>query len=87
MLKNIKLKLYTKCINYLLQRQCENHSIITIDQAGGKREVWGCTKELMINKTMLEEVRINRRSLITRWVDYQKAFDKVPHKWLIKFLA
>ena len=41
----------------------------------------------MINKTILEEVRINRRSLITMWLGYQKPFDNVPHKWLIKFLA
>ena len=85
-LQNTMLKLYTKCINYLLQRHCEKNSIITVEYAGGKKEVWGCTKQLMINKTILEEVKVNRRSLIFMWLDYQKAFDSVPHEWLIKSL-
>ena len=38
----------------------------------------------MINKTNLEEVNLNYRFLITMWLDYQKAFDSVPHEWLIK---
>ena len=40
----------------------------------------------MINKTIFEEVTENRCSLITMPLDYQKAFDSVPHKWLIKAL-
>ena len=40
----------------------------------------------MINKTILEELTENRRSLIKMWLDYQKAFDSVPHEWLIKAL-
>ena len=40
----------------------------------------------MVNKTILEEVTENRRSLITTGLDYQKAFDSVPHKWLLKAL-
>ena len=35
-LQNNMLKLYTKCINYLLKQHCEKHSIITIEQIGGK---------------------------------------------------
>ena len=40
----------------------------------------------MTNKTILEEVKINHGSLITVWLDYQKAFDSVPHEWLMKSL-
>ena len=40
----------------------------------------------MINNTIFGEVKVNRCSLITMWLEYQKAFDSVPHKWLIKSL-
>ena len=40
----------------------------------------------MTNKTILEEVKINHCSLITVWLDYQKAFDCVPHEWQMKSL-
>ena len=35
---------------------------------------------------MLEEVTKNHHSLVTIWLDYQKAFDSVPRKWPIKAL-
>ena len=50
------LKLYTGCINQFLQDHCKRSNIITAEQAGGKKEVWGCLEQLMINKTILEEV-------------------------------
>ena len=79
-LHNIMLKLYTGCINQFLQDHCKHSNIITAEQ----KEVWGCLEQLMINKTILEEVTKNRCSLITMWLDYQKPFDNVLHKWLIK---
>ena len=47
-IQNTMLKLYTKCINYPLQRHCENNSTITIEQAGGKKrslELYGTTDD------------------------------------------
>ena len=85
-LQNITLKLYAGCMNRLLQDHCQSSNIITTEQAAGKKNVWGCLEQLLINKTILEEVTENHRFLITMWLDYQKAFDSVPHKWLIKAL-
>ena len=48
--------------------------------------MWGCFEQLFVNKIIFEEVNENRHSLITMWLDYQRAFDSVSHKWLIKDL-
>ena len=85
-LQNIMLKLYTSCINKFIQHHCVTNNIVTTEQAGGKKDVWGCLEQLLINKTVIDEVKSKRRSLITMWLDYQKAFDSIPHKWLIKAL-
>ena len=74
------LKLYTGSINQFLRDHCKRSNIITVEQAGGKKEVWVCLEQLIINKNILEEVTENRRSLITMPLDYQKAFDSVPHQ-------
>ena len=84
--QNLMFKLYTGCINTFLQHHCEINNIITSEQGGGKRNVWGCVEQLLINKTVLNEVRSNRRNLITIWLDYQKAFDFVLHSWMIECL-
>ena len=34
----------------------------------------------------MEEVKSKRRNLVCVWLDYRKAFDSVPHDWLIKAL-
>ena len=82
--QNLMFKLYTSCINTFVQQHCEMNNIVTTEQAGGKRGVWGCLEQLLINKTFLNEVKQNRRNLVTVWLDYQKAFDSVPHEWLIE---
>ena len=53
---NIVYKQYTSCLNIFLQNHCEVNEIITSEQAGGKRSVWGCTKQLLTNKSILSEV-------------------------------
>ena len=73
------LELYISCMNQLLQHQHDINNIVTAEQAGGIN-----SEQLVINKTILEEVTKNHPSLVTMWFDYQKAFDSVLYKWLIK---
>ena len=84
--QNIMYKIYTGCINVHLQDHCENNSAITDQQGAGKKGIWGCAEQLLINKMILNEVKHNRRNLCTVWLDCQKAFDSVPHSWMIKAL-
>ena len=67
---NIVNKLYTSCLNISLQNRCEVNEIITSEQAGGKRGVWGCTEQLPIDKSILSEIR-KKRNLPTVWLDYR----------------
>ena len=34
----------------------------------------------------MSEAGNKKRNLITIWLEYKKAFDSVPHEWLIKSL-
>jgi hypothetical protein len=40
--------------------------------------------ELIISKAILEECKCREKNLCIVWIDYQKAFNKVPHSWTIK---
>ena len=57
-----------------------------MNQAGGKKDTWGYIGQLLINKTIREEVKNNRRNPMSLWLDYRKAFDSVPHTWIIECL-
>ena len=65
---------------------CTRNAIVTEEQAVGKRGCWGCVDKLPINKMIYKEVKECRKNLITVWLDYKKAFDSIPHAWIIKSL-
>ena len=65
---------------------CERNNIITEEQAAGKRGSWGCTDQLFINKMIYKEAVSNRRNLVTVWLDYRKAFGRLPHGWILESL-
>ena len=79
-------KIYTSCLNIFLQEHCIRNNTITPEQAVGKPQVWGCIEQLLLNKSILNEVKQKKRNLITIWLDYQKAFDSIPHDWMIQSL-
>ena len=63
-----------------------HNNIITNEQTGGKKGTWGTTEQLLINKSILKEAKNSRRNLVTVWLDYRKAFDSIPHSWLLQTL-
>ena len=77
-------KVYTTIIADFIIEHCGRHSIITEEQAAGKRGSWGCTDQLLINEMIHAEVVSNRRNLVTVWLDYRKAFDSLPHSWILE---
>ena len=83
---NVMYKLFSSCLNTFITDHVYRNNIITQDQAAGKRGIWGTLEQLLINKNIMKEVRKMRRNLITVWLDYRKAFDSIPHSWLIKSL-
>ena len=63
-LLNIMYKIYTSCLNTFLNDHLMNNNIITPEQAGGKKGVWGTTEQLLINKTIVNDAKQKRRNLI-----------------------
>ena len=76
-LLNMMYKIYTASINMLLTDHVLHNNIITNEQAGGKKGTWGTTEQLLINKSILKEVKNSRKNLVTVWLDYRKAFDSI----------
>jgi len=63
-----------------------NNNLLPKEQKGCSRGTKGCKDQLLISKAILRECKSRKKSLSMAWIDYQKAFDRVPHSWIIKSL-
>jgi len=55
---------------------------MTKEQKGCCRGSKGCKDQLLISKTVLHECKSRKKTVCM----HQKAFDSVPHSWIIKSL-
>ena len=60
------------------------HDYLPQEQRRGHR---GCLDALMIDSMVAREAMVRRRNLSVAWIDYQKAYDRVPHAWLREVLS
>ena len=67
-----------------LYEHLENSSIIPAEQKGCKRNSRGTKDQLLIDKMVLKNCKKRLTNLCISWIDYKKAYDMIPHSWLIK---
>ena len=79
-------KILISVITDRLYSHLEEEAIMTPEQRGGKKDCYGCKDQLMINNAILENCKKRKKNLSTAWIDYKKAFDSVPHSWILKCL-
>lgn len=79
-------KIFTAALCEKLYAYLETNNILTEEQKGCKKKFMGCKEQITIDNVILEQIRKKNRNLYMAYIDYQKAFDSVPHSWLIKTL-
>ena len=62
----------------------EEQSLLHAEQKGCIPGSKGCKDQLKISKAIYEDCRRRNQNLSIAWIDYQKAFDSVPHSWVEK---
>ena len=80
------LKTYTGTLAKLIKEHLIENNIIFPEQAGAKKGSWGCMDQLLIKRVVADEVRKGRKNLSMIWLDYKKAYDSVPHSWILEAL-
>lgn len=79
-----------KNLSWIIARRIRKHmelnNLLASEQKGCRRNCYGCKDHLLVNKMILENCKTTKRNLSVAWIDYQKAFDSVPHSWILKSL-
>ncbi|XP_031338165.1 uncharacterized protein LOC116167068 [Photinus pyralis] len=83
---NTIYKLLTGCITQIVTKHCENQQIIAEEQKGSRIGTLGCKEQLTIDPIIMNQAHKKKRNLFTCFIDYIKAYDKIPHSWIIHSL-
>ena len=79
-------KLMTGIISDVLYESIVESDYLPLEREGCKKKSRGTTDQLLIDKAILRDSKKKHRNLAMAWVDYRKAYDMVPHSWIIESL-
>ena len=83
---NLLWKLLTGVISDKTYMHLENNNLFPNEQKGGKRKCQGTKDQLAIDRAMLKNCKRRSTNLSMAWIDFKKAYDMVPHSWIIATL-
>jgi len=76
-------KIYTACIDEKIYKHVDANKLLAEEQKGCIKNSQGCKEQLIIDSVVLEQAHKDNRNLYIAYIDCRKAFDSVPHSWLI----
>lgn len=79
-------KILTSVLALKINAHLKRHKIMAWEQNGCRRRGRGTKELLMIDNMVTKQARKRKKNISMAWIDYQKAFDSVPHTWLLEIL-
>ena len=79
-------KLLTGMISDEMYSFLEESNLLPEEQKGCRKGSRGTNDLLFIDKMVLREVKSRKKNLAMAWIDYRKAYDMVPHSWIVECL-
>lgn len=68
--------------NFLIQ-----NDLLPVEQKGCRKGSRGTKDHLIIDKMILKDCKEHRKNLSMAWIDFKKAYDMVPHSWIVETLG
>ena len=80
-------KLLTSIISNAIYDHLSDKGLIPWEQKGCKRKSRGMKGQVLIDKMIMKHAKRKQRNLRMTWIDYKKAYDSVPHSWILRSLG
>ena len=82
----IMYKIVSSIITSRMTHHITANNLIPAEQKGNASNTFGTIDQLIINKMIMENAKAKKRNISTAWIDYRKAYDSVPHDWIVEAL-
>ena len=83
----IMWKLLSGILADSMHQHLEAQKLIPEEQKGCKHNSRGCKEQLLIDKLVMKQCKRRKNDLYMTFIDYKKAYDSVPHSWLLSSMA
>ena len=80
-------KLLTGIFAEKIYDHLQANSLLPDEQKGCRKRSRGTKDQLLIDREVLREARRKNRNLSMAWIDYRKAYDMLPHSWILETLG
>ena len=70
-----------------IYQHLEEQQLFPEEQKGCKKGSRGTKHQLLIDKMVIKNCKRRKTNLAMAWIDYRKAYDMVPHTWIMECLA
>ena len=79
-------KLLTGAIADQMYAHFDQKKLLPEEQKGCRKGSRGTNDLLYIVRAVIKEVKSRNKNLAMVWIDYKKAYDMLPHSWIIECL-
>ena len=79
-------KLLTGVIADQIYAHLDQEKLLPKEQKGCRKGSRGTNDLLYIDRAVIKEVKSRNKNLAMAWIEYKKAYDMVPHSWIIECL-
>jgi hypothetical protein len=83
---NLIWKLLTGIFSEKTYAYLDLNNMLPVEQKGCKKGCLGTKDQLAIDKCVIKNSITRKTNLCMSWIDYKKAYDMVPHSWIIETL-
>ena len=80
-------KLLTGILANEMYEFLDKNNIFPEEQKWCKRKSTGTKDQLLIDKAVMKDCKVRKTNLGMAWIDYRKAFDMVPHSWILECMS
>ena len=79
-------KVLTGIVSESVYHHLESEKLLPEEQKGCRKNSRGTKDQLMIDKMVMKNCKRRLTNLCVAWIDYKKAYDMVPHSWILACL-
>ena len=79
-------KLLTGLIANQIYAHLDQEKLLPEEQKGCRKGSRGTNDLLYINRAVIKDLKSRNKNLAMAWIDYKKAYDMVPHSWIVECL-